>query len=75
MTRRRRNNRVEAEGDEVFELWTEVPSSFLHPLHSDSRSKKKEREREGEEEEEDEVEGTSPIPCLEEIFRPVCREL
>lgn len=72
MTRRRQNNRAEAEGDEVFELWTEVPSSFLHPLHSDSRSKKKKEERE---EKEDKVEGTSPIPCLEEIFRPVCREL
>jgi len=45
VTRRRRNNRAEAEGDEVFELWTEVPSSFLHPLHSDSRSKKERRSK------------------------------
>lgn len=44
MTRRRQNNRVEeeAEGDEVFELWTEVPSSFLYLLHSDFGGKKKE---------------------------------
>jgi len=43
VTRRRQNNRAEAEGDEVFELWTEVPSSFLHPLHFDSRSKKRKK--------------------------------
>lgn len=41
VTGRRRDNRTGAEGDEVFELWTEVPSSFLHPLHSDSGNERK----------------------------------
>jgi len=53
MTERRRDNRAEAEGDEVLELWTEVPSSFLRPLYSDSANEKRIYAAERKEEEEE----------------------